>query len=78
MLATWQQLFAYFDEDAGGTLESTEIKKCIQSLGFNPTDADMPEWIKAADGNDDGAIDFMEFCKIMKKGWELDAQSVDS
>lgn len=40
-LSVMQEAFAYFDEDASGSLNLSETMHVVQSLGYNPTFADV-------------------------------------
>ena len=56
--------FKLFDTDGNGTISPTELKQVLSSSG-KITDEAIEEILKQADKNNDGEIEFDEFCKLM-------------
>lgn len=69
-LVELQEAFAYFDYDGNGALDMREATQVIQSMGYNPTWAEMQRKFESADTDHSGTLDFFEFCETMLKGWE--------
>jgi len=56
--------FKLFDTDGSGTISPSELKEVLSSSG-QITDEAIEEILKQADENNDGEIEFGEFCKLM-------------
>lgn len=56
--------FKLFDTDGNGTISPSELKNVLSSSG-KITDETIEEILKQADENNDGEIEFDEFCKLM-------------
>ena len=71
-MVKWQDeelrdVFAFFDDDASGSISVSELSTAIQALGENgltPTEADTRAARVDSDGS--GLIDADEFCVFMK------------
>ena len=61
-----QDIFDQFDKDKDGKISDKELKNAIVSMGQNPTDDEINEMMREVDLNQDGKIDFDEFCKLME------------
>ena len=57
--------FKVFDTDGSGEITATELGKVMQSLGKNPTEAELKKMIHEVDINFSGTIDFEEFKTLM-------------
>lgn len=66
-LAELRFLFNMADINGGGTIERDELAALISRLGVKTTQADMEYWLGDYDENQDGEIDFEEFCSAMKR-----------
>ena len=74
--------FDAIDTDHNDSLSSDEIATYMQNYGFDVTEDLLEKMVREADLDNDGEIDFKEFCMIIKKaenysaskGW-LQAQS---
>ena len=56
--------FKLFDTDGNGTISPEELKTVISSSG-QISDETIDQILKQADENNDGEIEFDEFCKLM-------------
>eukprot|EP00933_Yihiella_yeosuensis_P056806 TRINITY_DN5623_c0_g4_i1.p1 TRINITY_DN5623_c0_g4~~TRINITY_DN5623_c0_g4_i1.p1 ORF type:complete len:388 (-),score=74.22 TRINITY_DN5623_c0_g4_i1:430-1518(-) len=67
--AAWDGIkaaFEKFDEDGNGTISCNELSAVLRSLNPEFTENDIQTMFLAADGNQDGVIDFNEFAKWLK------------
>mmetsp|Transcript_4610 Transcript_4610/g.6799 ORF Transcript_4610/g.6799 Transcript_4610/m.6799 type:complete len:161 (+) Transcript_4610:86-568(+) len=62
-----RQAFSLFDKDGDGEITRVELKDVLQSLGQNPTEADIDDMIHEVDQDDNGIIDFEEFVTLMNQ-----------
>ena len=60
-----REAFCDFDEDGNGFISVEELKHAMTNLGEKLSDRDLEEWIKKADTNGDGQVDYKEFVKMM-------------
>mmetsp|Transcript_21987 Transcript_21987/g.24418 ORF Transcript_21987/g.24418 Transcript_21987/m.24418 type:complete len:120 (+) Transcript_21987:235-594(+) len=56
--------FKLFDTDGNGTISPDELKSVLSSSG-QISDESIEDILKQADENNDGEIEFDEFCKLM-------------
>mmetsp|Transcript_24218 Transcript_24218/g.38726 ORF Transcript_24218/g.38726 Transcript_24218/m.38726 type:complete len:156 (+) Transcript_24218:67-534(+) len=64
-LAEYGEVFAYFDTDGSGSINTTELGPALRSLGFTPTEAEVEKMVDELDENADGELDFGEFLNVM-------------
>jgi len=64
-LAEFREVFEHFDKDKSGALRRLEFKSCLQSLGENPSDAEVDSLI--AQIGTDGTVNFEAFTQLMVK-----------
>merc|ERR1712129_427531 len=57
--------FKEFDKDGSGSITAEELKQAVASMGEKISDKEAEEMIKEADADNDGKINFSEFCKKM-------------
>ncbi len=57
--------FKVFDSDGSGEITAKELGEVMQSLGKNPTEAELKKMIHEVDINFSGTIDFEEFKTLM-------------
>ena len=50
-----------FDEDKSGTIDKSELKKVMLTLGVEATNEEVEKFMQAADKDNSGCIDFDEF-----------------
>ncbi|XP_052764554.1 neo-calmodulin-like isoform X1 [Mya arenaria] len=60
-----QDAFNVFDRDKNGYIDKEELKRVLTQVGDKMPEALADEFIKEADLNGDGKIDYAEFCKHM-------------
>ena len=53
------------DVDNSGDLSDQEIKRLLNALGVNITEAGLQQLVKTVDLNGNGTIEFDEFCWMM-------------
>lgn len=56
-----QEAFSLFDEDGDGTITTVELGTIMQSLGQDPTEAELQDMINEMDADGNGSINFPEF-----------------
>merc|ERR1712066_187517 len=61
--------FQKFDVNNDGKLSTEELMPALQSIGYNPTKADVKRIMDAADDNGDGKIDYdsEEFVSLLQE-----------
>lgn len=59
--------FALFDVDGNGMISTKELGDVLKSMGVNPTRAELMDMISEVDTDQNGEIDFDEFCLMMAK-----------
>ena len=64
-LEEFREAFNMFDKDGGGSIDASELKELLASVGQMPTDAELAEMIQAVDADGTGDIDFLEFATLM-------------
>jgi len=62
-VAEFKEVFMHFDKDKNNTLSRLEFKSCLQSLGEDPTDAQLDSLIASI--GTEGRIDFESFVTFM-------------
>merc|ERR1712071_487132 len=60
------EAFAIFDVNGDGTIEATELKEVMRSLGQNPSNQECHDMISSVDKDQNGSIDFDEFLVLMR------------
>lgn len=58
--------FNVFDQDGSGAINKSELEKVMKNLDPAVTEDDLKEMMDEADQNQDGKIDYEEFCRLMK------------
>ena len=56
--------FRAFDEDGNGFISPIELRQVMIELGVEVTDAQIDEWIKKADVDGDGRVNYAEFFRL--------------
>jgi Ca2+-binding EF-hand superfamily protein len=62
-----EALFASADKDNSGALDEREFRALLQESGLNLTRKAILRIMEAADANDDGLIQYPEFCNMMSE-----------
>mmetsp|Transcript_37613 Transcript_37613/g.66856 ORF Transcript_37613/g.66856 Transcript_37613/m.66856 type:complete len:484 (-) Transcript_37613:127-1578(-) len=75
----WYELFNENDSDGSGELQRHHVRDLITSIGVT-WDKDMAEaigqWVHEADENNNGTVDFGEFCIVISKLWATNLHDV--
>lgn len=66
-LAAIKQAFSLFDKNGDGKINTKELRTVMESLGENPTEAELKEMISEVDTDGSGTIEWSEFLKMMKE-----------
>jgi len=64
-LEEFQEAFTMFDKDGGGSIDASELKDLMLSVGQNCSDKELRDMVEAADADGTGDIDFLEFAVLM-------------
>ena len=56
-----KEAFAAYDLDKNGAIDAKELGVVLKNLGRTPTDEELQQYIKEADTNRSGVIEFPEF-----------------
>ena len=54
-----------FDTDGNGSIDVDEIAALLRKLGFPPAEAKIRELVREADRNQNGKLEFVEFCAFL-------------
>mmetsp|Transcript_31531 Transcript_31531/g.79383 ORF Transcript_31531/g.79383 Transcript_31531/m.79383 type:complete len:182 (+) Transcript_31531:21-566(+) len=60
-----REAFELFDVDGSGVIDENELKLAFKQLGFEARKNDIQKMIKIADEDNDGALNYAEFCDMM-------------
>ena len=66
-LEEYREAFNQFDTDGDGTVDLKELATVMKSLGQNPTQETLDGFIQEYDSDNNGFLDFSEFCKMMQE-----------
>lgn len=64
-IAEFKEAFSVFDEDGGGTIETSELKELFKRLGHDVSDEEIDAIVEEYDADHNGEIDFNEFLDMM-------------
>lgn len=64
-MADARRVFDEFDKDGGGSIEVAELEKICAELGVQTTRAGLQHTLEAIDHNNDGSLQFEEFCPVL-------------
>ena len=56
--------FRAFDEDGDGYISHIELRQVITGLGLDVTDEQVDDWIRKADVDGDGKVNYEEFFRL--------------
>ena len=60
-----RQAFDMFDRDKGGSISTRELGYTMRAMGMNPTEAEILDLLCEFDSDNNGTIEFEEFCLMM-------------
>ena len=60
-----RQAFMLFDKDKSGYIEAREIREVTTTMGMPLSLEELEDFMKMADQNGDGRLDYNEFVKAM-------------
>lgn len=61
----FKEAFSLFESENSGVIFTKQLGTVMRSLGINPNEAEIQDFIKEVDPDDNGTIDFSEFLSIM-------------
>merc|ERR1712046_92446 len=61
----FKEAFELFDTDQSGTIDATELKFCMQALGFDPSPVEIKEMLEKIDQDGNGSVEFEEFVDLL-------------
>lgn len=64
---SFKQAFSVFDRHQTGEIDCVDFPTAVRSLGFNPTNVQVGEVLKAANKGEKDKINFDEFVKMLEK-----------
>ena len=67
MQQSLKQAFSMFDRDQSGEIDSVDFPTAVRSLGYNPSNSQVEEVLKAANKGEKDKINFDEFADMMGK-----------
>ena len=62
-----REVFNKFDKDNSGAINKKELRQCSQECGEDLNKKELNFMMNEFDENDDGNIDFSEFCMMLQK-----------
>lgn len=72
-----KEAFDLYDEDHSGTIDTQELKKCLQGLGIEASNQTLTNMISEIDQDNNGDIDFGEFITLMTMKVKKDKETRD-
>lgn len=63
----WKEAFAIFDQDKNERICVKELGNVMRSLGQNPSEEQLRKMIRDVDKDENGTVEFNEFCDMMVK-----------
>ncbi|KAJ1491737.1 hypothetical protein T484DRAFT_1612345 [Baffinella frigidus] len=57
----FREVFAVFDADGSGSIDSSELGSCLRALGQNLSEDELKDFIMSVDDDQSGSIEFEEF-----------------
>lgn len=64
---SFKATFDLYDINNDGHITSSELRTVMNKLGQNPTDEQINDFIKKTDTDENGTIEFNEFCSYLVK-----------
>jgi len=75
----WNVLYQTQDEQGQGEMELIQVKDLVASIGVkwdNDFSVTVKQWLHEADENNNGTIDFGEFCLLIGKLWSSNLHDI--
>ncbi|XP_066930759.1 uncharacterized protein [Clytia hemisphaerica] len=66
-IGEYREAFELFDKNNDGNISIKELEKVMNSLGQNPSEAELQDMINEVDSDGNGTIDFPEFLSMMAR-----------
>ncbi|CAG9950191.1 unnamed protein product [Clonostachys rosea f. rosea IK726] len=60
-----KEIFDLFDQDKDGQITAAELSEVMRALGQNPTESELQAIIDEADLDNNGALEFSDFVRLM-------------
>lgn len=76
-MADFREAFHFFDKDGDGRLTTRELGIVMRSLGENPTETSLSEWVSEVDKDGSGRVEFNEFVQLMHRSMKESKQDTD-
>lgn len=76
-MAEFREAFNFFDKDRDGKLTTRELGIVMRSLGENPTETSLSEWVSEVDRDGSGRVEFGEFVKLMQRSMKESKQDTE-
>eukprot|EP00656_Telonema_subtile_P030713 TRINITY_DN336_c0_g1_i1.p1 TRINITY_DN336_c0_g1~~TRINITY_DN336_c0_g1_i1.p1 ORF type:complete len:177 (+),score=61.51 TRINITY_DN336_c0_g1_i1:97-627(+) len=64
-MRSFKEAFELFDTDQSGSIDGTELKFCMQALGFDPSPYEIKDMLEKIDQDETGTIEFDEFVDLL-------------
>eukprot|EP00658_Telonema_sp_P-2_P007190 TRINITY_DN1267_c0_g1_i12.p1 TRINITY_DN1267_c0_g1~~TRINITY_DN1267_c0_g1_i12.p1 ORF type:complete len:197 (-),score=99.90 TRINITY_DN1267_c0_g1_i12:297-854(-) len=61
----FKEAFELFDTDQSGTIDGSELKFCMQALGFDPSPYEIKEMLEKIDQDGNATVEFEEFVDLL-------------
>lgn len=61
-VSEFREAFAMYDKNRSGTITTKQLGACFRSLGQNPTESEVQDYINDVDGADGNGNIFIFFC----------------
>lgn len=62
-----KEIFDLFDKDKSGAISKDELGTALRAMGQTPTESEIDEFLKEADTNKSGQIEWHEFLAVVPK-----------
>ena len=76
-IAEYKQAFFPYDIDGEGTIQSKDLSAVLNSLGKNPSKAEIEDMLNELNTTIDGTIDFPEFLSLLAHSCTFNESSVE-
>ena len=76
-IAEYKEAFFPYDKDGEGTIQSKDLAAVLNSLGKNPSKAEIQDMLNELNTTIDGTIDFPEFLTLLARICTFNESSVE-